>query len=215
MTDTIKVSVEVALMKVIGLVGLIGSGKDEFVDYLEKRYAIPSISTGDIARNIAAREGLPLTRGNLHAVSRNYMEKYGRDVFARILVDEEIEIEELEAVGVVCITGIRTQEDVAALRDRFGDGFFLVHLKSSEPALRYERIQRRNLPRDPKTYHQFLEQDQGEEELFQINETIRFANAEVENQGTLDLFHRNIDELVARNRLADETMAAYTPGPDE
>jgi dephospho-CoA kinase len=48
----------VLLMKVIGVVGLNGSGKDELVDYLHQRCGIPVLSAGDIARDIAAEEGV-------------------------------------------------------------------------------------------------------------------------------------------------------------
>ena len=40
-------------IRVIGTVGKIGSGKDEILKYLQARYSIPYISTGDIVRRMA------------------------------------------------------------------------------------------------------------------------------------------------------------------
>ena len=63
-------------MKVIGVIGLNGSGKDEVVNYLNQHYGIPVLSVGDIAREIAGREGVEPTRDNLDEITRRYFTKY-------------------------------------------------------------------------------------------------------------------------------------------
>ena len=40
-------------MRIIGVVGKNGSGKDEVLKYLRIRYSVPFLSTGDIVREMA------------------------------------------------------------------------------------------------------------------------------------------------------------------
>jgi len=56
-------------MKVIGAVGQNGSGKDEVLKYLKAACGVPFFSTGDMVREIAAKEGVEATRDNLRAIS--------------------------------------------------------------------------------------------------------------------------------------------------
>ena len=52
-------------MKVIGVIGQNGSGKDEVLKYLREKHNVPFLSTGDMVREIAAKEGKEPTRENL------------------------------------------------------------------------------------------------------------------------------------------------------
>ncbi|NUN24035.1 MAG: AAA family ATPase, partial [Candidatus Jettenia caeni] len=125
-------------MKVIGAVGLNGSGKDELVNYLSRRYGIPVLSAGDVVRDIAQEEGIAPTRDNLHDISRRYHAQWGNDIFMRKLIGK---IEECQW-KVVGITGIRTSADAATLRNHFGQNFILVHVEVSQPSIRYERTRK-------------------------------------------------------------------------
>ena len=49
---------------IIAAVGKNASGKDYFLKYLSDKYAIPMISIGDIARELATKEGLEHSREN-------------------------------------------------------------------------------------------------------------------------------------------------------
>jgi dephospho-CoA kinase len=191
-------------MKVIGVVGLNGSGKDELVDYLHQRYGVPVLSAGDIARDIAAEEGVYPTRANLHDISQRYIAQYGKDYFMKRLI-ERIEKKRWKAVG---ITGIRTPTDVRTLQEHFGEDFFLVHVEVSDPRIRYERIKQRGEARDPRTYEEFLQQDKTEEAIFHISEAIQYADITISNNGSLEAFHRKIKESVVQEILSDEIVCS-------
>jgi dephospho-CoA kinase len=191
-------------MKVIGVVGLNGSGKDELVDYLHQRYGVPVLSAGDIARDIAAEEGVYPTRANLHDISQRYIAQYGKDYFMKRLI-ERIEKKRWKAVG---ITGIRTPTDVRTLQDHLGEDFFLVHVEVSDPRIRYERIKQRGEARDPRTYEEFLQQDKTEEAIFHISEAIQYADITISNNGSLEAFHRKIKESVVQEILSDEIVCS-------
>ena len=63
---------------ILAAVGKNGTGKDFFLDYVAQKYGFPMISIGDVVRELATKDGLELTRDNLHATSKKYMGEFGR-----------------------------------------------------------------------------------------------------------------------------------------
>ena len=62
--------------KVIGAVGLNGSGKDALIQYLGARCGLTVLSLSDVARELAHLEGVTYSRDKLHEVSQKYIDKY-------------------------------------------------------------------------------------------------------------------------------------------
>jgi len=187
-------------MIVIGVVGRIGSGKDELTKVLNRACEVPILSVGDIARELAYEQGLEANRENLHRISRQAFEEHGRDYFIEQVI-ERIEAEGWESVS---ITGIRTPRDVKLLRERFGRNFLLVHVEVSDETLRYERLKKRDRPRDPETFYEFRIQEQEEELLFNLSETLEMADLTLNNDGSLEDFHQLVVKELIEGRLADE-----------
>jgi dephospho-CoA kinase len=187
-------------MKVIGAVGDIGSGKDEVLKYLRDRYGVPYISTGDIVRQMAREDGVEGTRENLEAISKRCFTEMGRGCFVRMAAQEIMK----RGWKVAGISGVRSPEDVAAMKEMFGNGFILVRVDISDPGIRFERVRLRGERRDPLTREAFQEQDRNEEQEFQINRAEAMADYNIDNSGTLEELHRQIDELVSSKRLLVE-----------
>lgn len=181
-------------MKVIGVVGQNGSGKDEVLKYLDKKYGVPYLATGDMVREIAAKEGLPTTRENLGKISERYFKQYGKGCFVRLL-GEKIRQSGQKAMG---ISGIRSSDDIDILREMFGKDFILIDVYVSDPKERYSRMTKRGQARDPQSYEQFLSQEKEEEAIFHIKEAEQTADYSIANDGALDDLHREIDKLVAK-----------------
>jgi dephospho-CoA kinase len=186
-------------MKVIGAIGLNGSGKDELVEYLHERHGIPMLSMGDIVRDIADEERICPTRSNLHEISRRYIARHGKEYFVKRLI-ADIEEKQWQSVA---ITGIRTPADVRTLQAYFGQDFLLVHVRVGDPHIRFERGKERGEARDPQRYKAFLEQDKEEQEIFDIDEAIKQADITIDNDGSLQAFHRKIDRRVVEPMLGD------------
>ena len=184
-------------MIVIGAVGDIGSGKDEVLKYLRDRYGVPYISTGDIVRQMAHEEGVEGTRENLEAISKRCFTQMGRGCFVR-MVGQEIVKRGWEVAG---ISGVRSPEDVAVMKEMFGNGFILVSVNINDPETRFKRVRLRGERRDPLTREAFREQDSNEEQEFQISKTKALADYTLDNSGTLEALHRQIDKLVVSKRL--------------
>jgi len=183
--------------KVVGVVGLNGSGKDAVLEYLKGRCGLEMVSLGDVARELAHLEGVKFTRDKLHEISQKYLDKYGKEFFIKVLL-EEVKRKSLQKVGV---TGIRTPTDVEALRKHFGSDFFLIHVAVENPELRFERLKQRGETRDPKSYEDFLAQEKSEKELFHLDEAIQEADATISNTGTWEDLHREIDRLIAEQQF--------------
>jgi dephospho-CoA kinase len=157
---------------IISAVGKNASGKDYFLEYISKKYGIPMLSIGDIARDLADKEGLEKNRENLHNISEKYMSTYGDDFFPKEL------IKKIKAQGLTTalVSGIRPPSDVEHFRKAFGDKFFLVAIVVEDDRKRYERTRSRNSARDNVTFEEFLAFDENEERLFQTSQTIAMAD---------------------------------------
>jgi len=177
---------------IIGVIGQNGSGKDEVIKYLHRRYDVPLLSTGDMVRQIAAEKGIEPTRPNLQKISEEYFRQHGRGCFVRLML-EQIKKNGWKTAG---ITGIRSPEDVRILRDAFGKDFTLIHVYVTDPRVRYERMTKRSEARGPQGYEQFLANDRREEEIFSISEAIKQADYSLSNDGTLEELHRQIEEIL-------------------
>ena len=186
-------------MKVIGVIGKNGSGKDEVLKYLRDKYGVPFLSTGDIVRGIAAEEGREPTRPNLQAISDKYFRERGEGCFVRMVV-EKIHDNGWKAAG---ISGVRSPKDVDILRSELGKDFVLIDVYVSDARVRFERMVRRGEGRDAKAYEDFLKQDKAEEDIFGIAKAEAEADYTLGNDGSLEDLHRDVDELVKKKALVD------------
>jgi dephospho-CoA kinase len=184
-------------MKVIGVVGEIGSGKDEALKYLRDRYGVPYLSTGDIVRKMAKEDGIEGTRENLEAISRRCFQDMGMGCFVRMAGDEIIR----RGWKVAGISGVRTPDDVEYLRKSFGKDFILVRVDIKDPLVRFGRVRKRSEERDPLTYSAFQEQDRKEEETFNIGRAVAMADCAIDNSGPLASLHAEIEAMVASGCL--------------
>lgn len=184
-------------IKIIGVVGQNGSGKDEVLKYLKARHGVPFLATGDIVREIAAKQGIEPTRSNLGELSDSYFRKYGKGHFIKMAVDRIFQ----NGWKTAGISGIRSPEDVAILRNILGRDFVLIAVTVADAQVRYRRMLKRGEDRDRNTIEQFRQQDEAEENLFHITDAMMQADYTISNDGTLEALHAAIDTLVDKNGL--------------
>jgi len=184
-------------MKVIGVIGKNGSGKDEVLKHLRDRYGVPFLSTGDIVRGIAAGERKEPTRPNLQAISDRYFKERGEGCFVKMVVDK-IRENGWRAAG---ISGVRSLRDVEILRGELGREFVLIDVYVSDPRVRFERMVKRGEGRDAKAYEDFLKQDGAEEDIFGVSKAEADADYNLSNDGSLEDLHAAVDDLVKKKRL--------------
>lgn len=176
---------------VLAAVGKNGTGKDFFLEYVAKKYGFPMISIGDVVRELAAKDGLELTRENLHATSKKYMGQFGQTFFPEQIVKK---IKESGSANYL-ISGVRPLSDVKFFKEAFGDEFLLVDVVISDDEVRYARMLARGSDRDGKSVEKLREFDKGEEETFHTSETEKLADVVIKNDGSVEDFYAAVDEF--------------------
>ena len=182
-------------MKVIAAVGKNGTGKDFFLEYIAKKYDIPMVSIGDIVRELAAKDGLELSRENLHKTSQKYMGQFGQTFFPEQIVKKIRE----SGAPVYLVSGIRPLSDVQFLKEAFGAAFLLVDIVISDDAVRYGRMLARGSARDGNSVEQLRENDINEEKIFCTSESEKIADLTILNDGTAEEFYAAIEKFYAEH----------------
>ncbi|MEM7813666.1 MAG: AAA family ATPase [Candidatus Aenigmatarchaeota archaeon] len=184
-------------MRVIGLFGLIGSGKDTVSDYIAKKYGYNVIVMGDIVRELAAQRGLEPNRDNLIRLQREQVEKHGITWFA-----DEV-VRRIRAAGwkKAIINGIRRPEDARVPKAAFGKDMILIEVYA-DPKLRFERMRLRARIGDPKTLEEFLHQEELDAKAFGFEETRKLVDYRIDNNTTPENLCKQVDELLKRTGFA-------------
>jgi dephospho-CoA kinase len=144
-------------MKLIGIGGTNGSGKDSLGKILAEDYGYLDISVSDFLRDEAKKRKLPIERQVLRTISAEWRRNYGHGV----LVDKAIEQFKKSGSkykGLVAVP-MRNPGEAQHLKDLGG---ILVWL-DADPKLRYQRIySRQRSAEDQKTFEQFLAEENDE-----------------------------------------------------
>ncbi|MFB6310941.1 MAG: AAA family ATPase [Salinirussus sp.] len=188
-------------MTVIGIVGLAGSGKSEAAA-VARDLGVPVVTMGDVIRSACRERGLdPATHHG--EVAKALRDEGGPAAIA------ERSIPEIEAAltdaDTVLVDGIRSDVEVEAFEERFGEDFLLVAVDAPFE-MRAERLDLRGRDADVEDGGESLE-DRDERELgFGMGRAIADADVTIENADSLDVFHRRIERLLTEgpDAVADQ-----------
>ena len=176
-------------MRVIGTVGLPGSGKGEAAAVAEE-LGIPVVTMGDVVRQECRDRGLDPAEhhGEIAAALR---EENGPDAIAQrsLPVIEEA----LEDADAVLVDGIRAGVEVERFEEAFGEAFTLVSIEAPFE-VRAERVTERG--RDNTDDGESLRERDERERGFGMDEAIARADVTIENTATLEAFHEKIRALL-------------------
>lgn len=146
-------------MKIIGIAGTNGSGKDTVGRIIAEEYNFLFISVSDLLREEARKRNLPVTREVLRTISAEWRREFGLGV----LVDKAVEAWKSHGdkyAGVVACP-MRNLGEAQHLKDLDGTLIWV----DADPEVRYRRIRSANRGRadeDDKTYEEFLAEEQAE-----------------------------------------------------
>jgi dephospho-CoA kinase len=180
-------------MRVIGFVGLPGSGKSEAAAVAAEQ-SIPVVTMGDVIRETCRDRGLdPAVHHG--EVARQLREEGGPDAIAeQSLPRIEDALADADADAVV-VDGIRSDAEVERFETAFGDGFTLVSIEAPHEA-RAERLDLRDRDAGADDGGESLT-DRDERELgFGMGAAIDAADVTVENTGSLEGFRERIRDLL-------------------
>jgi dephospho-CoA kinase len=144
-------------IKLIGIAGTNGSGKDSLGHMLQERHSWLFVSVSDLLRDEARKRGLPIEREVLRTISAEWRRKYGLGV----LVDKAVALLNKSGdkyTGVVAIP-MRNPGEAQKVKDLGG----LLLWVDADPKIRYQRIySRKRSAEDNKTFEQFLREEHDE-----------------------------------------------------
>lgn len=182
-------------MRVIGVVGMPGSGKSEAAA-VARELDIPVVTMGDVIRQECVERGLdPKTQHG--QMAQQLREEDGTAAIAHHSLP--MIRSALDGSDVVLVDGIRSDAEVAEFEDAFGEDFTLVEVFAPFD-LRRERIETRGRDAGAAEGGESLE-DRDQRELgFGMGEAIEDADRRIENTGTLAAFREQIQALLTEER---------------
>ena len=178
-------------MRVIGTVGLPGSGKSEAAE-VARDLGVPVVTMGDVIRQECRDRGLdPATHHG--EVATALREENGPGAIAeRSLPVIEDALEEAETVVV---DGIRSDVEVEQFRAAFGDAFELLRIEAPFED-RAERLDLRGRDASAEEGGESLEERDERELGFGMGEAMEMADRTIENTDSLAAFHDRIERVL-------------------
>ncbi len=180
---------------VLGLAGEMASGKGTVSEHLAKTCNTSQHRFSTMLRDVLDRLHLEQSRDNLQHLSTMIRKTYGEDTLARVMA-EDVKNDDSE---VVVVDGVRRLDDIKYLKEL--PEFKLVYI-DVDLATRYERIIQRdeNIDDQGKTFEQFVEESKSEAEL-QIAGLKEFADIVIDNNGTVDELHAQVDKMIEDKKV--------------
>ncbi|OVE74606.1 hypothetical protein BVX95_01815 [archaeon D22] len=175
---------------IIGLTGIIGSGKGTVADILVKDYGFIYTSLSDVIREEIRNNGEEVTRETLTKTAKRLRGFGGPSIFAEML------IKKLNPSKNYIVDSFRHPEEVIILKE-FYEKFVLVNV-SAPLEVCLERIKSRNRENDPKTIDELKAQldKENNDNNQRLDDTINVADFEIINDKGLDELKTEIKILV-------------------
>jgi cytidylate kinase len=186
-------------MKLLGIAGTDGSGKDTVAELLVDKHGWLYISVTDFLREEAKRRGLSLQRNVLRGISSEWRRKYGKGVLVDMAV-KAFESQSDKPNGLV-IASLRHPGEADSVHELGGRVIWL----DANPKNRYQRILSRNRgTEDQVTFEQFLAEESaqmrhgGDDATLNLMAVKTKADIFINNDSNnLEDFKRSIGEALA------------------
>ncbi|WP_254536123.1 AAA family ATPase [Halomarina litorea] len=179
-------------MRVIGTVGLAGSGKGELAN-VAREAGVPVVTMGDVVRAECRSRGLD-PADHHGEVARALREEDGPLAIAERsfpMVEDRLADHE-----TVLVDGLRSGDEADRFEERFGDDFVLVAVTAPFD-LREERIADRGRDAGADEGGEGLAARDERELGFGMGEVIEHADVTIENDGTLEAFRERARAVLA------------------
>lgn len=193
-------------MKVIGTVGLPGSGKGEAAS-VARDAGVPVVTMGDVIRAECRERGLEPAEHH-GEIAKALREEEGLAAIAERslpLIEEE-----LESSDVVLVDGLRSEYELDRFQEAYGEEFVLVSVEAPFE-LRAERLSARGRD-DSDVDREALREREDRELGFGMGEVMNRADVVVDNTDSLERFRDRIRSLLGDGPDAVDSGEAETEG---
>jgi dephospho-CoA kinase len=173
--------------KVLGIVGMPGSGKSEAA-HIGQDYGFDIVVMGDVIRREVARRYLEPNPETVGRIMLDLRQQHGPSIVAQLCLQHIAETN----YDHIIIEGIRSMAEVTEFKTQFSQ--FIVLAIHASPSTRFQRILTRGRSDDANNHQFFIERDQRELHVG-IGAVIALADYVVINEGTLKEFHTQIHQF--------------------
>lgn len=177
---------------ILGLTGMIGSGKGLIGDYLQKNYGAEFFKFSTYLSRALDVMGLEQSRENMIKISEGLRHAFGEDALSYAVARDAMK----STAQLAVIDGLRRPQDLVGLTP-------LPHFKlaavEADQKIRYDRITNRGEKAEEHsmTMEDFLKQEQRATEVT-VPETMKLATLTITNNGTQEELEKQLDELMAQ-----------------
>ncbi len=177
---------------VIGLAGMIASGKDTIADYVVKKHDGQSVSFSQPLRDILNRVFLPINRINLSKLAQILIDNFGGDILSHTIT-EEIKASPKQ---IFVLPNIRRDSDYVCMINEPDFDFYLVGL-NTDSKICFERLIKRgqNVDDKSKTWNDFQKDLLLSTEV-EIANLVKKSSYQLDNNGNLETLYLQVDKLV-------------------
>jgi dCMP deaminase len=176
----------------LGFTGPNAAGKGEAIKYLVEKKKFTVISLSDILREEARTRGLQPVRENLIAIGNDLRAKEGASVLAKKTVMK------IKNMPQAAVDSIRNPKEVDELRASLKN-FKLVGV-TADVKVRFERALKRGRLGDGASLDAFMKHEEQEntsnENAQQLNKCFEMADIKVDNSGTPEQLHAQLDRIL-------------------
>ncbi len=179
---------------IIGVVGLLRSGKDTIADFLVEQEEFIHHSLSDLLRDETAKRGLPQTRDNWQAIGNEIREEYGiGELSLRLL--EKIEVNNETKVVV---SSLRNPGEIEAFRGATNQ-FHLVAIEAPTE-MRYKRAKDVGNLADNVSFEEFQAQEAKEMAISgsgqQLGVCMSMADYKIVNDSSLNNLYKQMENIL-------------------
>jgi dephospho-CoA kinase len=172
-----------------------GAGKSTVATFLQSK-GFHLITMGDVIREKAVENDLPMNDKSLGDLMKNLRKQHGNEVVARLVMEK---IKELEDVNFIVVDGIRSYEEYMVLRNIGFVKLLAIHASSS---IRYNHIKLRDRSDTPSNHEKFLQRDEREMSVG-ISKAIALADESISNNDLSLIELKNHVEVIIK-KWSDE-----------
>ena len=176
---------------VICLTGMPGAGKSTVARFLQEIGFYP-ITMGDVIREKAIENNLPLDDQNLGELMKSFRKTHGNEIVAKLIVKK---ITNLENIYFIVVDGIRSYDEFIVFKSIGHVKLLAIHASSG---IRYDHIRQRDRSDTPTNHENFLQRDEREMSVG-ISKAIALADESISNNNiTVNELKEQVERIVKK-----------------